>query len=85
MLAATVICRTPQAAAAGAGERRWGMGVIQFGAQLQPRGPAAAIVLDDAQVAIVGEGARRFPVVATVNGYTWRTSVAHRGASSCWA
>ena len=52
------------------------MGAIQFRAVLQPRGPAAAVVLDDAQVAAVGEGARRFPVVATVNGYTWRTSVA---------
>jgi uncharacterized protein DUF1905 len=46
---------------------------------LEPRGPAAAVVLDDAQVAAVGEGARRFPVVATVNGYTWRTSVARMG------
>ena len=32
-------------------------------------------MLDDDQVAEVGEGAERFPVVATVNGYTWRTSV----------
>jgi len=55
------------------------MGVIRFRAQLLPRGPAAAIVLDDAQVAVVGEGAKRFPVVATVNGYTWRTSVARMG------
>jgi hypothetical protein len=55
------------------------MGVIRFRAQLQRRGPAAAIVLDDAQVAAVGEGAKRFPVVATVNGYTWRTSVARMG------
>jgi hypothetical protein len=55
------------------------MGVIRFKAQLQPRGPAAAIVLDDAQIAVVGEGAGRFPVVATVNGYTWRTSVARMG------
>ena len=55
------------------------MGVIQFRAQLQPRGPAAAIVLDDAQVAVVGEGARRFPVVAAVNGYTWQTSVTRMG------
>jgi hypothetical protein len=52
------------------------MGVIRFTTQLQPRGPAAAVVLDDAQVAEVGKGAKRFPVVATVNGYTWRTSVA---------
>src|SRR5260370_3867134 len=55
------------------------MGVIRFRAQLQPRGPAAAIVLDDAQVATVGEGAKRFAVVATVNGYTWRTSVTRMG------
>ena len=55
------------------------MGAIQFRAPLQPRGPAAAVVLDDAQVAAVGEGAKRFPVVATVNGYAWRTSVARMG------
>lgn len=55
------------------------MGAIRFTARLEPRGPAAAVVLDDAQVAEVGEGARRFPVVATVNGYTWRTSVARMG------
>ena len=55
------------------------MGVIRFRAQLQRRGPAAAVVLDEAQVAAVGEGAKRFPVVATVNGYTWRTSVARMG------
>jgi hypothetical protein len=55
------------------------MGKVQFKAQLQPRGPAAAVVLDDAQVAAVGEGAKRFPVMATVNGYTWRTSVARMG------
>jgi hypothetical protein len=36
---------------------------------------AAAVVLDDEQVAAVGEGAKRFPVVATVNSYTWRTTV----------
>jgi Bacteriocin-protection, YdeI or OmpD-Associated/Domain of unknown function (DUF1905) len=55
------------------------MGKIQFSTQLQARGPAAAVVLDDTQVAAVGQGARRFPVVATVNGYTWRTSVARMG------
>jgi Bacteriocin-protection, YdeI or OmpD-Associated/Domain of unknown function (DUF1905) len=44
-----------------------------------PRGSAAAVVLDDEQVAVVGEGARRFPVVATVNGYTWRTTVTSMG------
>jgi hypothetical protein len=49
------------------------MGQIRFTAMLVARGPAAAVVLDDNQVAAVGEGAKRFPVVATVNGYTWRT------------
>jgi len=55
------------------------MGAVRFRARLERRGPAAAVVLDEAQVAAVGEGARRFPVVATVNGYTWRTSVARMG------
>jgi len=44
-----------------------------------PRGPAAAVVLDDDQVAAVGEGAKRFPVVATVNGHTWRTTIMRMG------
>jgi Bacteriocin-protection, YdeI or OmpD-Associated/Domain of unknown function (DUF1905) len=43
---------------------------------LVPRGPAAAVVLDDEQVAAIGEGAKRFPVRATINGYGWRTTVA---------
>ena len=55
------------------------MGVVRFKTQLLPRGPAAAVILDDAQVAAVGEGAKRFPVVATVNGYTWRTTVVRMG------
>jgi hypothetical protein len=55
------------------------MGTVRFTTRLEPRGPAAAVVLNEAQVADVGEGARRFPVVATVNGYTWRTSVVRMG------
>lgn len=55
------------------------MGAVHFKAQLRAHGPAAAVILDDAQVAAVGEGAKRFPVVATVNGYTWRTSVMRMG------
>ncbi len=58
------------------------MDSIRFRAKLEQRGPAAAIVLDDEQVASVGEGARQFRVVATVNGYIWRTSVARRGGES---
>jgi hypothetical protein len=55
------------------------MGSLQLTTTLERRGPAAAVVLDEDQVAAVGEGAKRFPVVATVNGYTWRTSVARMG------
>ena len=38
---------------------------------LAPRGPAAAIILDDAQVAALGEGRKAFPVRVTVNGHTF--------------
>ena len=55
------------------------MGEISLTGDLVARGPAAAFVLNDDQVAVVGEGAKRFPVLATVNGYTWRTSVARMG------
>jgi hypothetical protein len=51
------------------------VGHIRMTATLVPRGPAAAVLLDDERVAAVGEGAKRFPVVASVNGYTWRTTV----------
>jgi Bacteriocin-protection, YdeI or OmpD-Associated/Domain of unknown function (DUF1905) len=55
------------------------MGELTFTTTLQARGPAAAIVLDDEQVTAIGQGAKRFPVAATVNGHTWRTSVARMG------
>jgi antitoxin component of MazEF toxin-antitoxin module len=55
------------------------VGELSFTATLEKRGPAAAVVLDDEQVAAIGEGAKRFPVLATVNGYSWRTSVARMG------
>jgi predicted deacylase len=51
------------------------MGSITFTATLVAHGPAAAFVLDEGQVTAVGEGAKRFPVKATVNGYSWRTTV----------
>jgi Bacteriocin-protection, YdeI or OmpD-Associated/Domain of unknown function (DUF1905) len=51
-------------------------GELSFTATLQKRGPAAAVVLDDEQVAAIGQGAKRFPVKATVAGHTWRGSVA---------
>ena len=52
------------------------MGFVRFRTTLASRGPAAAIVLDESQVAELGGGAKRFPIVATVNGYSWRTTVA---------
>jgi antitoxin component of MazEF toxin-antitoxin module len=55
------------------------VGSLRLTTTLVSRGPAAAVVLDDEQVAVVGEGAKRFPVVATVNGHTWRTTVARMG------
>lgn len=51
------------------------MGELSFESTLEPRGPAAAVVLDEQQVAMVGEGAKRFPVRATINGYSWRSTV----------
>jgi len=52
------------------------VGAIRLTATLAARGPAAAVVLDDEQVAIVGEGAKRFPARATINGAVLRTTVA---------
>jgi hypothetical protein len=58
------------------------MGSLQLTTTLLARGPAAAVVLDDEQAATIGDGAKRFPVRATVNGYSWRTSVARMGAEN---
>jgi uncharacterized protein YdeI (YjbR/CyaY-like superfamily) len=51
------------------------MGSITLTAELVARGPAAAFVLDEQSVATVGEGAKRFPARATINGATLRTTV----------
>ncbi len=51
------------------------MGAIEFSTELVRRGPGVAIVLNEDQVAAVGEGAKRFPVATIVNGYTWRSTV----------
>jgi hypothetical protein len=52
------------------------MGSLDLTTTLVPRGPAAAVVLDDEQVAVLGEGAKRFPVVATIGGRAFRLAVA---------
>jgi hypothetical protein len=55
------------------------MGSVRLTTTLVPRGPTAAFVLDDDQVAAVGDGAKRFPVAVTINGYNWRTTVTRMG------
>jgi hypothetical protein len=55
------------------------MGSLTITSELVTHGPAAAFVLDDEQVADLGEGAKRFPVRVTVNGTTLRLSVARMG------
>lgn len=51
------------------------MGSLTITATLEPKGPAAAFVLTDEQVQIVGEGAKRFPAATTINGHRLRTTV----------
>src|SRR3954452_4056575 len=55
------------------------MGSLRLTTKLQARGPAAAVVLDEEQVAAIGEGAKRFPGAATIGDYTWRTTVTRMG------
>lgn len=52
------------------------VGSLSITGELVPRGPAAAFVLTDEEVAVIGEGAKRFPVKATINGHTLHLSVA---------
>ena len=56
-----------------------GMGKLTLQTKLQPRGPAAAVILTDEQVAEVGEGKKAFPVQATINGHTWAGRVSRMG------
>jgi hypothetical protein len=51
------------------------MGALNFTTTLVGRGPGVAVILSEEQVAAVGEGAKRFPVAATVNGFRYRTTV----------
>jgi hypothetical protein len=55
------------------------MGTLRLDTTLQPRGPAAAIVLTDEQAAVIGEGAKAFPVVASIGGKTVRGRVSRMG------
>jgi Bacteriocin-protection, YdeI or OmpD-Associated/Domain of unknown function (DUF1905) len=55
------------------------MGELTLTTTLEPRGPAAAVILTDDQVAELGEGRKAFPVQATINGYTWAGRVSRMG------
>ena len=55
---------------------------LRVRAELQTRGPAAAIVLSDAQVASLAGAAKTPPVRVTVNGHTWHGRIGRmRGES----
>lgn len=51
------------------------VGSVVFTTTLVKRGPGVAVVLDVGQVEAIGEGARRFPVRAQINGATLRSTV----------
>jgi hypothetical protein len=55
------------------------MGELTLTTTLQPRGPAAAVVLTAEQATDVGEGKKAFPVQATINEYTWAARVSRMG------
>jgi hypothetical protein len=49
---------------------------------LEPRGPAAAVILTDEQVAEIGGGKKTAPVRVTVNGHTFPGRIARMGGES---
>jgi len=57
-------------------------GELRLRTVLEPRGPAAAVVLDDAQAAALGGGRKAFPVRVTVNGHTFPGRVARMGGEN---
>ena len=55
---------------------------VRIHATLEPRGPAAAIILTDEQVAAIGQGAKTPPVRVAVNGRTLTLRVGRMGGVS---
>jgi hypothetical protein len=55
---------------------------VRIRATLEPRGPAAAVVLTEEQVAIIGRGAKTPPVRVTVNGHTFSGRIGRMGGQS---
>jgi hypothetical protein len=58
------------------------MSKLELRTTILPFGPAAAVELTDEQVAKLGEGAKVFPVKATINGFTWRGRMARMGGKN---
>lgn len=59
------------------------MGELRLRTVLQPRGPAAAVVLTDKQLAVLGEGAKTPNVEVTVNGrYTFAGRIGRMGGEN---
>ena len=56
---------------------------VRITTTLTPRGPAAAVILTDEQVAEIGQGAKTPPVKVTVNGgYTFGGRIGRMGGES---
>src|SRR5215831_8079865 len=56
--------------------------ILSLTMTLEPRGPAAAFVLSDEQVAAVGGGRKAFPVRVAVNGATLALRLARMGGEN---
>jgi uncharacterized protein YdeI (YjbR/CyaY-like superfamily) len=56
--------------------------VLRFTTKLVARGPAAAVILDDEQVALLGQGAKTFPVLVTIRGQTLAFRLARMGGEN---
>src|SRR3954451_23394760 len=57
-------------------------GPLRLDVTLAPRGPAAAIVLTDNQVAMLGDGKKTFPVSVEINGTTVALRLARMGGEN---
>jgi Bacteriocin-protection, YdeI or OmpD-Associated/Domain of unknown function (DUF1905) len=55
---------------------------VRIRATLEPRGPAAAVLLTDEQVELIGGGAKTPPVRVTVNGHTFTGRIGRMGGES---
>lgn len=55
---------------------------LRLRAKLEPRGPAAAVILSDEQVAAIGGGAKTPPVRVTVHGQSFSGRIGRMGGES---